>query len=120
VDASALRADEGRGIAAISVGEPRAGTDPTISEWGNPITLCDDRIYAMRRAPGELKHLSTPRNRHYPRSSGERTGASPNRTGVKPAGLASTGLEDQAGRAAARHCSSFRYPKTSGKRRHSA
>ena len=36
VDALALRADEGRGIAAICVGEPRAGTDPTISEWGNP------------------------------------------------------------------------------------
>ena len=39
VDASALRADEGRGIAAISVGEPRAGIDPTISEWGNPIVV---------------------------------------------------------------------------------
>ena len=39
VDASALRADEGRGIAAISVGEPRAGIDPTISEWGNPTTF---------------------------------------------------------------------------------
>ena len=39
VDASALRADEGRGIAAISVGEPRAGCDPTISEWGNPIVV---------------------------------------------------------------------------------
>ena len=39
VDASALRADEGRGIAAISVGEPRAGVDPTISEWGNPATF---------------------------------------------------------------------------------
>ena len=39
VDALALRADEGRGIAAISVGEPRAGIDPTISEWGNPITF---------------------------------------------------------------------------------
>jgi hypothetical protein len=38
-DASALRADEGRGIAAISVGEPRAGIDPTISEWGNPIVV---------------------------------------------------------------------------------
>ena len=38
MDASALRADEGRGIAAISVGEPRAGSDPTISEWGNPAT----------------------------------------------------------------------------------
>jgi hypothetical protein len=30
VDASALRADEGRGIAAISVGEPRAGVDPRL------------------------------------------------------------------------------------------
>ena len=39
VDASALRADEGRGIAAISVGERRASVDPTISEWGNPITV---------------------------------------------------------------------------------
>ena len=39
MDASALRADEGRGIAAISVGEPRAGIDPTISEWGNPIVV---------------------------------------------------------------------------------
>ena len=39
MDASALRAEEGRGIAAISVGEPRAGCDPTISEWGNPTSL---------------------------------------------------------------------------------
>ena len=39
MDASALRADEGRGIAAISVGEPRAGVDPTISEWGNPVVV---------------------------------------------------------------------------------
>jgi hypothetical protein len=39
VDALALRAEEGRGIAAISVGEPRAGLDPTISEWGNPTTF---------------------------------------------------------------------------------
>jgi hypothetical protein len=38
VDASALRADEGRGIAAISAGEPCAGIDPAISEWGNPTT----------------------------------------------------------------------------------
>ena len=46
VDASALRADEGRGIAAISVGEPRAGIDPTISEWGNPIVVdTDDRTW---------------------------------------------------------------------------
>jgi hypothetical protein len=40
-DASALRADEGRGKAAICVGEPRAGWDPTISEWGNPSVATD-------------------------------------------------------------------------------
>ena len=36
VDALALRAEEGRGYAAIWVGEPLAGCDPIISEWGNP------------------------------------------------------------------------------------
>ena len=60
VDASALRADEGRGIAAISVGEPRAGVDPTISEWGNPITVSVMTVRFARRAPGELKHLMYP------------------------------------------------------------
>ena len=60
VDASALRADEGRGIAAISVGEPRAGIDPTISEWGNPIVVMTMTASSMRRAPGELKHLMYP------------------------------------------------------------
>ena len=38
-DASALCAEEGRGIATIRVGEPRAGIEPTISEWGNPTAL---------------------------------------------------------------------------------
>lgn len=38
-DASPLRADEGRGNAAKSVGEPRAGCDPTMSEWGNPSVI---------------------------------------------------------------------------------
>ena len=60
VDASALRADEGRGIAAISVGELRASPDPTISEWGNPAAFGRHRIGSMRRAPGELKHLMYP------------------------------------------------------------
>jgi hypothetical protein len=59
VDASALRADEGRGIAAISVGEPRAGVDPTISEWGNPTTKGWLPLSEWR-APGELKHLMYP------------------------------------------------------------
>jgi hypothetical protein len=39
MDALALRADEGRGTAPISVGESLAGPDPTISEWGNPPAL---------------------------------------------------------------------------------
>ena len=43
VDALALGADEGRGNAAIRVGEPLAGTDPTISEWGNPSCNTGDR-----------------------------------------------------------------------------
>jgi hypothetical protein len=59
VDASALRADEGRGIATIRAGEPRAGTDPAISEWGNP-TLSRVTAALPRRAPGELKHLTYP------------------------------------------------------------
>lgn len=58
VDALALRAEEGRGMAAKSVGESRAGSDPTISEWGNP-TDCGQSP-RERRAPGELKHLTYP------------------------------------------------------------
>jgi len=39
-DASALRAEEGRRMPTISVGEPDAGRDPAISEWGNlPTTV---------------------------------------------------------------------------------
>ena len=59
VDASALRADEGRGIATIRVGEPRAGIEPTISEWGNPIASAMTATLS-RREPGELKHLTYP------------------------------------------------------------
>jgi hypothetical protein len=36
VDALAEAGDEGRGKAALSLGEPQAGIDPGISEWGNP------------------------------------------------------------------------------------
>jgi hypothetical protein len=36
----------------------------------------------LGRAPGELKHLSTPRNREDSLSSGERTGRSPNPAGA--------------------------------------
>jgi len=43
MDALALRADEGRGTAPISRGEPLAGCDPRMSEWGNPPLRGDGR-----------------------------------------------------------------------------
>ena len=57
MDASALRADEGRGIAAISVGEPRAGCDPTISEWGNPTTFVSLPPLAEGTGGTETSHV---------------------------------------------------------------
>lgn len=119
VDASALRADEGRGIAAISEGEPRAGCDPSISEWGNPMTFLVITASKMRRAPGELKHLSTPRNRNYSRSSGERTGRCLNHFSVKLTGVADVGLEDQSGETVISQHFPVDSPKTSGMRRQS-
>ena len=69
--------------AAKMHGEPQAGTDPCVSEWGNPAgrspVTGDSR---GERERGELKHLSTRRRRKKTidcRSSGERTGKSPNR-----------------------------------------
>ncbi len=47
----------------------------------------------MRRAPGELKHLSTPRNREDPRSSGERTGEGRNHDRGKEPAVAVVGLK---------------------------
>jgi hypothetical protein len=44
------------------------------------------------RAPGELKHLSTPRKRNDSLSSGERKGTSPNPSCVKGAAVAGRGL----------------------------
>ena len=61
VDASALRADEGRGIAAISGGEPRAGVDPPISEWGNPL-VCGP-------APALLEGTGGTETSHVPRGT---------------------------------------------------
>lgn len=51
VDALALRAEEGRGIAAKSVGELRASLDPTISEWGNP-TPCGVTVLSVSMGGG--------------------------------------------------------------------
>jgi hypothetical protein len=82
VDALALAADEGRGHAAKCPGEALAAGDPGISEWGNPPGARPGTLGAIpKRAPGELKHLSTPRNREDSLSSGERTGRSPNPAG---------------------------------------
>jgi hypothetical protein len=41
MDALALRADDGRGTAPICCAEPQAGCEAQISEWGNPLTLCE-------------------------------------------------------------------------------
>ena len=83
VDALALAAEEGRGHAAKCPGEALAASDPGISEWGNPPGARPGTLGAIpKRAPGELKHLSTPRNREDSLSSGERTGRSPNPAGA--------------------------------------
>jgi hypothetical protein len=58
VDASALRADEGRGIATIRAGELRASVDPAISEWGNPAALCGYREFLAEGTGGtETSHV---------------------------------------------------------------
>ena len=78
VDALALAAEEGRGHAAKCSGEAMAACDPEVSEWGNPPDARSGTYgVSHERAPGELKHLSTPRNREDSLSSGERTGSSP-------------------------------------------
>lgn len=51
--------------------------DPWISEWGNPSHVMMGDLDKRGQA-GELKHLSTPRKGNNSRSSGERTGKSPN------------------------------------------
>ena len=68
--------------AAKMHGEPQAGTDPCVSEWGNPAGR-SPVTGESRGERGELKHLSTRRRRKKTidcRSSGERTGKSPNRS----------------------------------------
>ena len=70
------RADEGRGYAAISSGEPLTGRSGDL-RMGQPPTVMG-RTHQCGRQVGELKHLSTPKKRNNSRSSGERTGNSPN------------------------------------------
>jgi hypothetical protein len=56
--------------------------------WGHAHAATGEHI-ARRGEPGELKHLSTRRNRNHSLSSGERKGNSPNRPAC------GTGLEGQ-------------------------
>ena len=76
----------GRGrarYAAKSRGEARAAVDPRVPEWSNPPGVVPRHPALIAGGqPGELKHLSTPRNRNDSPSSGERTGRSPNRPGL--------------------------------------
>ncbi len=68
VDALASRADEGRGMAAISFGEPRVGYDPKISEIGKPARThllatalrSGTRRTETSKYPQEKKENSTP------------------------------------------------------------
>ena len=64
-------------MATIIVGELPRSSDPAVSEWGNPVVFTGDYLCSkssdlselLRREgiPGELKHLSTRRNRNQKR-----------------------------------------------------
>jgi hypothetical protein len=116
VDALALAAEEGRGHAAKCPGEALAAWNPGVSEWGNPPGARPGtwRV-TFGRAPGELKHLSTPRNREDSLSSGERTGRSPNPAGGTACRrcLRGVGRVGRRGRQSPR-CLSIFEPKTAG------
>ena len=85
---------------AKSLGEPCAGGEPGMSEWGNPRGRPPRAATRKRslREPGELKHLSTPRKRNDSPSSGERKGRSPNR----PKGRGWRALAERGGAASRR------------------
>jgi hypothetical protein len=104
VDALAPAAEEGRGHAAKCAGEGLAPGNPAISEWGNPAAVMGRHCADAQGAPGELKHLSTPRNREDSRSSGERNGRSPNPWGVRASRrcLMGVGRDDGSARLSAR------------------
>jgi len=68
VDALATTGDERRGSLRKAPGSWQISVDPEISEWGNPPARVS-RPQSIRPGsePGELKHLSTRRNRNQPR-----------------------------------------------------
>jgi len=70
VDALAVGGDEGRGSLRKASGSWQTSFDPGISEWGNPPAgrqVSHTESIGVRGEPGELKHLSTWRNRNQPR-----------------------------------------------------
>ncbi len=90
-DVGKPRKASGSRCQAENRGCPNGGTRPAVgwSPAGESI--------ARRGAPGELKHLSTPRKREYSRSSGERTGSSLNPCRAKAPAVAAWGLEVRPG-----------------------
>jgi len=95
VDALAPRGDEGRGWLRKAPGSCQPSVDPEMSEWGNP----PRRIAAVPRSEfiGPEERTWGSETSQYPeenktmsdsRSSGERTGNSPNRLDESPVGVA--------------------------------
>ena len=87
--------------AAKDLGEPQAGFDPGVSEWGNPAGGIPSHLEGGE--PGEVKHLSSrrKRNRRDTLSSGERKGQSLNLARAKSADVAPEGSRDRQEEAAA-------------------
>ena len=68
VDALATTGDERRGSLRKAPGSWQTSVDPEISEWGNPpARVSRTEPIRSRGEPGELRHLSTRRNRNQPR-----------------------------------------------------
>ena len=68
VDALATTGDERRGSLRKAAGSWQTSFDPQISEWGNPpARVSTPESIGCGSEPGELKHLSTQRNRNQPR-----------------------------------------------------
>ena len=90
-------AEEGRGTLRKALASRVQAQEPEMSEWGNPARVIPGhrRLEGVRREPGEVKHLSTPRKREDSASSGERKWRSPNRR-PRTAGLKDPGREAEA------------------------
>ena len=68
VDALATTGDERRDSLRKAPGSGQIHFEPEISEWGNPpARVSQPESIGLGGEPGELKHLSTRRNRNQPR-----------------------------------------------------